>query len=64
MSLCYGGAVGEGGYAGYGGTERRLRVWNFKWQGQTAGGVIMGETWKWLETDTEMKERLDYEVVV
>ncbi|KAH3678140.1 hypothetical protein WICPIJ_008933, partial [Wickerhamomyces pijperi] len=53
MSLCYGGAVGEGGYAGYGGTERRLRVWNFKWQGQT--GVIMGETWKWLETDTEMK---------
>lgn len=24
--LCYGGAVGEGGYAGYGGTERRVRV--------------------------------------
>lgn len=24
--LCYGGAVGEGGYAGYGGTERRIRI--------------------------------------
>lgn len=25
--LCYGGAAGEGGYAGYGGTERRIRVY-------------------------------------
>ncbi|SCV04432.1 LAME_0H18382g1_1 [Lachancea meyersii CBS 8951] len=24
--LCFGGAAGEGGYAGYGGTERRIRV--------------------------------------
>lgn len=26
MSLCYGGGSGEGGYAGYGGTTRRLRI--------------------------------------
>ncbi|SCU97780.1 LADA_0H08240g1_1 [Lachancea dasiensis] len=25
--LCFGGAAGEGGYAGYGGTERRIRVY-------------------------------------
>ncbi|SCW01171.1 LAFE_0D06656g1_1 [Lachancea fermentati] len=26
--LCYGGAAGEGGYAGYGGTERRIRIFD------------------------------------
>lgn len=64
--LCYGGAVGEGGYAGYGGTERRLRVWEFAWEDQKEEeerGVI-GRTWKWLETDLDMKRRFDESVVV
>jgi len=26
--LCFGGGAGEGGYAGYGGTERRIRIYN------------------------------------
>lgn len=38
--LCYGGSVGEGAYAGYGGTERRVRLFEF----DTVSNVIT--TWK------------------
>ncbi|KAL3232601.1 Phosphatase DCR2 [Nakaseomyces bracarensis] len=38
--LCYGGGAGEGGYAGYGGTERRIRIYDI----DTNSGTI--HTWK------------------
>ncbi|CDK26945.1 unnamed protein product [Kuraishia capsulata CBS 1993] len=47
--LCYGGAAGEGGYAGYGGTTRRIRTFELKSQ----SGEI--KTWKRLETDPDTK---------
>ncbi|ODV84254.1 hypothetical protein CANARDRAFT_8931 [[Candida] arabinofermentans NRRL YB-2248] len=46
--LCYGGAVGEGGYAGYGGTNRRLRLYEVNEQ----RGMI--DTWKRLESEPDM----------
>ncbi|CCH41797.1 hypothetical protein BN7_1336 [Wickerhamomyces ciferrii] len=45
--LCYGGAVGEGGYAGYGGTTRRLRIF------QVDTGEATIKTFKKLETDPQ-----------
>lgn len=38
--LCYGGGAGEGGYAGYGGTERRIRIYNIN---PRSGNIY---TWK------------------
>ncbi|SCU85107.1 LAFA_0D13916g1_1 [Lachancea sp. 'fantastica'] len=42
--LCFGGAAGEGGYAGYGGTERRIRIFELDYTANT----IM--TWKVLNS--------------
>ncbi|KAL6942214.1 hypothetical protein ACO0QE_003382 [Hanseniaspora vineae] len=52
--LCYGGGSGEGGYAGYGGTERRVRVFDI----DTMNGNIY--SWKLLHEspDTRSDEQL------
>ncbi|GMG15773.1 unnamed protein product [[Candida] boidinii] len=46
--LCFGGASGEGGYAGYGGTTRRLRTFQIN---AKTGNII---SWKRLETAPEV----------
>ncbi|GMM38357.1 phosphoprotein phosphatase [Saccharomycopsis crataegensis] len=43
--LCYGGAAGEGGYAGYGGTSRRVRVFQIDTNRNSVS------SWKRLEND-------------
>lgn len=45
--LCYGGAIGEGGYAGYGGTQRRVRVFEVDTQRNDI------RSWKRLENDPD-----------
>ncbi|KAH3665651.1 hypothetical protein OGAPHI_003839 [Ogataea philodendri] len=45
--MCYGGGAGEGGYAGYGGTERRVRVFEVD---STASQIA---TWQRLRSDPE-----------
>ncbi|CCH60709.1 hypothetical protein TBLA_0D02020 [Henningerozyma blattae CBS 6284] len=54
--LCYGGAAGEGGYSGYGGTERRIRIYELD---AKAGRVV---TWK--RRRGSMNEARDYQVLV
>ncbi|CCK69017.1 phosphoprotein phosphatase KNAG_0B05860 [Huiozyma naganishii CBS 8797] len=54
--LCFGGSAGEGAYAGYGGTERRIRTFNF----DTTSGRI--ETWKRLNGSPQ--NAFDYQVLV
>lgn len=54
--LCFGGGAGEGGYAGYGGTERRIRTFEF----DTKEGNIL--TWKRLNGSPT--ETFDYQAVV
>ncbi|OWB60470.1 hydrolase activity protein [[Candida] boidinii] len=46
--LCFGGAAGEGGYAGYGGTTRRLRTFQIN---AKTGNI---NSWKRLETAPEV----------
>lgn len=53
--LCYGGGAGEGGYSGYGGTERRIRVYDI----DTNLGTI--HTWKRLNGDPQ--NYFDYQVI-
>lgn len=55
MNLCYGGGVGEGGYAGYGGTTRRLRIFEVDDKKNTI------RTWKRLQTKPD--EIFDDEVL-
>ncbi len=55
INLCYGGAVGEGGYAGYGGTSRRLRIFEIDDKNNTI------RTWKRLQTKPD--ETFDEEVL-
>ncbi|SCU83857.1 LAMI_0C05028g1_1 [Lachancea mirantina] len=45
--LCYGGGAGEGGYAGYGGTERRIRIFEID---NTKKEIL---TWKRLQGSPE-----------
>ncbi|ODV96044.1 hypothetical protein PACTADRAFT_75226 [Pachysolen tannophilus NRRL Y-2460] len=47
MWLCYGGAAGEGGYSGYGGTPRRVRVFEIDTQRNDI------RSWKRVETDVQ-----------
>lgn len=54
--LCFGGGSGEGGYAGYGGTERRIRIYEF----DTKERAIY--TWKRL--NGSLKEKFDYQPIV
>lgn len=53
--LCYGGAAGEGGYAGYGGTERRIRIFELDFQ---TGSI---HTWKRLNGSPS--ELFDYQQI-
>lgn len=53
--FCYGGAVGEGGYGGHGGYERRIRVYHF----QTKHGNIY--TWKRLNSSP--MNYFDYQLI-
>lgn len=54
--LCYGGSAGEGAYAGYGGTERRIRIYEL----DTKVGSI--KSWKRLNGSPE--EIFDFQVLV
>lgn len=54
--LCYGGGAGEGGYAGYGGTERRIRIYEI----DTKNGNIY--TWKRLNSSPD--QLFDYQLMV
>lgn len=54
--LCYGGGAGEGGYAGYGGTERRIRIYEI----DTKHGNIY--TWKRLNSSPD--QLFDYQLMV
>lgn len=54
--LCYGGSAGEGAYAGYGGTERRIRTYEL----DTKSGTI--KTWKRLNGTPN--ETFDYQILV
>ncbi|CCE63595.1 hypothetical protein TPHA_0F01100 [Tetrapisispora phaffii CBS 4417] len=45
--LCYGGGAGEGGYSGYGGTERRIRVFEIDFD------KLSIETWKRKQTNSQ-----------
>lgn len=54
--LCYGGSAGERAYAGYGGTERRIRVYEL----DTKVGSI--KSWKRLNGSPE--EIIDFQILV
>lgn len=54
--LCYGGSAGERAYAGYGGTERRIRIYEL----DTKVGSI--KSWKRLNGSPE--EIMDFQVLV
>ncbi|ANB11168.1 Dcr2p [Sugiyamaella lignohabitans] len=54
--LCYGGAVGEGGYAGYGGYVRRLRLFEIDTQSASI------KSWKLTREQPELK--LDEQTLV
>ncbi|KAF2486483.1 Metallo-dependent phosphatase-like protein [Neohortaea acidophila] len=57
--MCYAGGSGFGGYMGYGGVHRRMRLWEV----DTNAGRIM--TWKRVECCGEdMKRRIDDVVIV
>ncbi|AET38182.1 phosphoprotein phosphatase Ecym_2455 [Eremothecium cymbalariae DBVPG len=53
--LCYGGAVGERGYAGYGGTERRIRIFEFNAKKKVIN------TWKRLHGSPDRK--FDFQII-
>lgn len=53
--LCYGGGAGEGGYAGYGGTERRIRTYKFDPQ--------TGKITTWKRLNSKPSEIFDFQIV-
>ncbi|KAL6939593.1 hypothetical protein ACO0RG_003436 [Hanseniaspora osmophila] len=54
--LCYGGGSGEGGYAGYGGTERRVRVFDID--------TMNGNIYSWKILHESPNTRLDEQLLV
>lgn len=54
--LCYGGAAGEGGYAGYGGTERRIRIFEID--------VLKRDIYSWKRLNGSPTEAFDYQKLV
>ncbi|SSD59209.1 related to Phosphatase DCR2 [Saccharomycodes ludwigii] len=54
--LCYGGGSGEGGYAGYGGTERRIRVFEID--------SVKNNIYTWKRLHNSPEEIFDKQVLV
>lgn len=58
MWMCYAGGVGFGGYAGYGGFYRRVRLYEI----DTESSRI--RTWKRVEAGPNITERIDDQIIV
>jgi hypothetical protein len=56
--MCYAGATGFGGYAGYGGFHRKIRMFDFD---MNSGRIT---TWKRVEFGENVDQRLEQLVMV